>query len=187
MRYILTIVTIAILLSLSCVAGDTGTPGPDDETLPETTDNVQVSVIDGDVEDADDDTPFDPTEGLEDGVAEIGEEYFHGENRGRCLVCHSLGDEGFEDGWALDDTGLRRSPDYLARWIDNPRNLRPEVVIMPPWRGDSEGATIADVVAFLMTLQTAIERLETSDIRPDDEPEPNFDGIAGSEGSHGRY
>jgi mono/diheme cytochrome c family protein len=128
----------------------------------------------------------DPTEDLELGNPEIGREYFYGENRGRCLTCHTLNGEGFEGGWALDDAGLRHDAEYLARFLDNPRNIRPEVAVMPPYRGDSEGATIADVVQFLLTLQTPVERAGPADIKPEDEPEPNHDGIAGSTGSaHG--
>ena len=183
MRPIQIIILILILFSLSCTKP--GSPAPSGQPSSATEENleaVETSVV---TEEAD--LPFDPTEGLDLGKADVGREYFYGENRGRCLTCHKLGEEGFADGWALDDTGLRRSPEWLARWIDNPRNLRPEVVIMPPWRGDSEGATIADVVAFLMTLQTEVDHPPTTDIKPDNEPEPNHEGIAGSEGAHGRY
>lgn len=182
MRQYLTLAFLALYLGLSCAGtSEKGTPG--DDVVPENpADNTSTEAID---EGTENELPFDPTAGLEDGNAEIGEAYFYGDNRGRCLICHTLRGEGFEGGWALDDAGLIRDAEWLARWIDNPRNLRPEIVIMPPFRGDSEGATIADIVAFLMTLRTEIEHPDTSDIKPDDEPEPNHDGIAGSGGSHG--
>lgn len=182
MRQCLTLAFLVLYLSLSC-AGTSGKETPGDDVVPEDpADNNSIEAID---ENTENELPFDPTAGLEDGIMETGEAYFYGDNRGRCLICHTLRNEGFEGGWALDDAGLRRDAEWLARWIDNPRNLRPEVVIMPPFRGDSEGATIADIVAFLMTLRTEIEHPEISDIKPDNEPEPNHDGIAGSGGSPG--
>jgi len=94
-----------------------------------------------------------------------------------------LNGEGFEDGFILDDIGLRHEAEWLAIFIDNPRRQRPEIAIMPPYRGDSEGATIADIVQFLMTQKTPTVHPETSDIKPEDEPEPNYEGI----GEHGGY
>jgi mono/diheme cytochrome c family protein len=185
MRPIQIIVLILILLSLSCTKTASPTPAPSGQSSSATEENLEA--VETSVVTEENNLPFDPTEGLDLGIADAGREYFYGENRGRCLACHKLGDEGFADGWALDDTGLRRSPEWLARWIDNPRNIRPEVAIMPPWRGDGEGATIADVVAFLMTLLLEVDHPATTDIKPDNEPEPNHDGIAGSEGAQGRY
>ncbi len=125
----------------------------------------------------------DPTEGLELGNPELGREYFYGENRGRCLTCHTLAGEGFEGGYALDDAGLQHDAEWVAIFLDNPRRGRPEVVIMPPYRGDSGGATIADIVQFLMSQRTPVEHPETTDVLPDSEPEPNHDGI----GDYGGY
>lgn len=189
MRPIQVIVLILLVCILSCARTDSGSASPAEQVSVASEENFTGDIAGDEAssDDEEDETPYDPTVGLDEGVAEIGEAYFNGENRGRCLTCHTLGDEGFEDGWALDDAGLRRSPEWLAIFIDNPRTLRPEVVIMPPWRGDSEGATIADVVAFMLTLQTEVEHPPTTDIKPDDEPEPNHDGIAGSEGIHARY
>ncbi|HDS30161.1 MAG TPA: hypothetical protein ENN67_03870 [Firmicutes bacterium] len=113
---------------------------------------------------------FDPRADFELGDAEIGREYFFGENRGRCLTCHTLYGEGEPSGWALDDTGLRRDKQWLAIYLDNPRNLRPEVVRMPPYRGD-ESATIPDIVAFLLTLTTPVEHPVPGDIKPESEPD----------------
>lgn len=182
MRQYLTLVFLALYLCFSCAGtSEKGTPG--DDVVPEDpADNISTKAI---IENTENELPFDPTADLADGNEEIGEAYFFGDNRGRCLTCHMLHGEGIEGGWALDDAGLRRDAEWLARFIDNPRNLRPEVVIMPPFRGDSDGGTIADIVAFLMTLRTEIEHPETTDIKPDDEPEPNHDGIAGSGGSFG--
>ncbi|MCX6645090.1 MAG: c-type cytochrome [bacterium] len=185
MRPIQIIIVIFVFFCLSCTKTGSATPAPSSQSSSATEENLEA--VESSVVTEESDLPFDPTVGLDLGKADAGSEYFYGENRGRCLACHKLGGEGFADGWALDDTGLRRNPEWLARWIDNPRNIHPEVVIMPPWRGDSAGATIADVVAFLMTLQTEVDHPATTDIKPDNEPEPNHDGIAGSEGAHGRY
>jgi mono/diheme cytochrome c family protein len=127
---------------------------------------------------------FDPTADLDKGNPEIGREYFYGENRGRCLRCHTLNGEGDSTGAAfeLGDTGLRFEPDYLATFVYNPRMLRPEVAIMPPWRGDPE-AKIADIVAFLMTLKTPVERPPVTDRKPPDESLPYEGGVGG----HGKY
>ena len=141
---------------------------------------------------AEDVTPHDPTEGLENGRADIGREYFLDSTRGKCLDCHTLNGEGNTRGfegevWALDDAGLRRDPEWLAVFIDNPRTLRPEVARMPPFRGDVKGATIADIVAFLMTLKTEVDHPETADIKPVDEPDPNLGGIGGFTGHGNGY
>src|SRR3990172_10561686 len=85
----------------------------------------------------------DPLENLGAGDPEIGREYFYGDNRGRCLRCHTLNGEGKPGTWPLDETGLRRDPEWLAIFIDNPRIKRAEVVRMPPFRGDAE-TSIAD-------------------------------------------
>ena len=113
-------------------------------------------------------------------------------NRGKCLDCHTLNGEGNNRGfdgqlWALDDTGIRRSASWLARYIDNPRNIRPEVARMPPFRGDADGAVIADVVAFLMTLTAQTDHPGYEYVKPEDEPDPNFEGVGGFTGIHGGY
>jgi len=129
--------------------------------------------------------PRDPTANLDAGNPDIGREYFYGETRGRCLKCHTLAGEGDEWGLPLDDVGLRFSRERLAIFIDNPRNVRPEVSRMPPWRGD-EVATIADVVAFLMTFQANVEHPVHTDVKPENEPDLYTGGIGGYSGhSHG--
>lgn len=104
------------------------------------------------------------------GDAEYGRVYFFAETHGRCLRCHTLNGEGEPGTWPLDDTGLRRDPEWLAEFIDNPRILRPEVATMPPYRLD-DTATIADIVAFLMTLRTPVEHPEQTDFAPPGELE----------------
>ena len=126
----------------------------------------------------------DPTANLDKGNPEIGREYFLGENRGRCLKCHTLAGEGEPGTWALDDTGLRHDARWLAIFIDNPRNQRPEIARMPPFRGDPE-ATIADIVAFLMTLKVAVEHPVPSDVKPPDEPATYEGGVGGFQTSGG--
>jgi len=136
--------------------------------------------------------PADPTEGLENGDAELGREYFLGSDRGKCLDCHTLNGEGNNrefDGplWALDDTALRRDAEWLAVYLDNPRNLRPEVARMPPFRGDSGGARLPDIVAYLMTLRTEVDHPDSPYTKPAGEPDPNFDGIGDYTGHGGGH
>jgi len=136
---------------------------------------------------AESDLPVDPTLDLHLGDLETGREYFMGENRGRCLDCHTLQGDGEPTGYALDDVGLRREAEWLAIFLDNPRNLRPEVARMPPFRGDSGGAEIRDVVQFLLTLQTPVDHPEPTDVKPGDEPEADHDGFGGFQAPHGGY
>ncbi len=126
---------------------------------------------------------FDPFQDFEPGDPDIGREYFLVKNRGRCLTCHTLNGEGERRGWALDDTGLRRDPGWLVTFVTSPRMLRPEVVRMPPFRGDEE-ATILDVVTFLLTLKTPVAHPEPEDIKPEDEPDTWEHGVGGRLGGH---
>jgi mono/diheme cytochrome c family protein len=127
--------------------------------------------------------PKDPTVGLDQGDPEKGKDYFNGENRGRCLACHTLAGKGEMGSYPLDDTGLRRSPKWLAQFLFSPRQLRSEVATMPPYRGDPV-ATIADVVAFLMTLKTPVEHPANTDVKPPDEPDKHGGGIPGRSGQN---
>jgi hypothetical protein len=155
---------IIATLFIACTP-DTGPSEGDEETVVTSVAEIEPHVIP------------DPTEGLELGDPELGREYFYGENRGRCLTCHTLAGEGFEGGYALDDIGLQREAEWLAILLDNPRRPRPELAIMPPYRGDSGGATIADIVQFLLIQMTPVEHPETTDVLPESEPEPNHDSI----------
>lgn len=125
--------------------------------------------------------PFDPTIGLDQGIVIIGRDYFFGENRGRCLVCHNLNGQGEPSGFPLDDIGLRRTPEWIAQFLYSPRILRPEVARMPPFRGDPQ-ASLADVVAFLLTLTKPVKHPEHKDIKPPDEPD-KYEGEA-EKGNH---
>ena len=170
MHRILPILLVALLATsaLACPKPQTSAPPPSSENGDVNGQDDQAASSTAQTEPL---PPPDPTVGLERGKPEIGKEYFYGENRGRCLKCHALGDQGEPTGYALDDVGLRRNSEWLAIFIDNPRNARPEVARMPPFRGDVEGATIADVVAFLMTLMTPVDHPESTDVKPPDEPD----------------
>ena len=176
MRLSLILSAIFILLFCGCA---TQSPAPEEIA---TDDVAETSVAETEPVEV-----IDPTANLDQGDAEIGREYFYGENRGRCLDCHTLNGEGEPGGYPLDDAGLRRDPEWLAVFINNPRDLRPEVARMPPYRGDEAGATIADVVAFLMTLQTPVDHPESTDVKPEDEPNAYYPDNNGHGGGHGGY
>lgn len=165
MRYFLHIIIILILLSCN-------TSNQPDQPA-DITKETEIPEIS--------DVLPDPYENLGNGNPEIGWAYISSTNRGKCLECHSIAGDGNLDGWALDDTALRRDENWLAAFLDNPRNLRPEVATMPPYRGDEE-AVIADVVAFLMTLDSYVDHPESGDIKPEGEPEPYHGGIGGWHG-----
>jgi len=171
------ILTIAVLLL--CPGCARRNPAPDEPAADGT---VETSVAETEPV-----GPVDPTENLGKGDAEVGREYFYGENRGRCLDCHTLQGEGEPGGYALDDIGLRRDPEWLAVFINNPRDLRPEVARMPPYRGDEQGVTIADIVAFLITLKTPVEHPESTDVKPEDEPDPYYPENGGHGGGQGGF
>lgn len=70
-----------------------------------------------------------------------------------CASCHRLGGEGGVVGPALDQVTLRRSPAWLARWLDDPARTRPGT-LMPrfPWQpGDIEA-----MVAYLGRFATPV-------------------------------
>jgi len=175
-------VLIAFLLICGtgcCRAPDSGAADVESgqEAATESTSVVQTEPVE----------PPDPFEGLGEGDAELGRDYFYGENRGRCLRCHTLQGEGEPTGYALDDVGLRRDEEWLAIFLDNPRRQRPEVARMPPFRGDSGGARIADVVAFLMTLRTPVDHPEPTDVKPEGEPEAYVGGFGGGWSESGTF
>jgi hypothetical protein len=170
--------SVVCMMTVSCGEKPaTEQPGPTDKT-PASEEAQSVAEIEPEI------VPFDPKSDFELGDPEIGREYFSGENRGRCLTCHTLNSEGEGTGWALDDTGLRRDKQWLAIFLDNPRNLRPEVVRMPPFRGD-EVATIPDVIAFLLTLRTPVDHPAHTDVKPADEPDMWEGGVGGRHGTPG--
>lgn len=177
MRLLLVLSFAALLLSSGC-ATQQPSPPPEGKSV----DQAETSVAETEAVGV-----TDPTENLGEGDAEVGREYFYGENRGRCIDCHTLQGEGEPGGYPLDDVGLRREPEWLAVFINNPRDLRPEVARMPPYRGDEQGATIADVVAFLMTLKTPVERPEHDEVKPEDEPDPYFPENGGHGGGQGGF
>ncbi|MFH1676897.1 MAG: c-type cytochrome [bacterium] len=186
-KFVLTVlIALIFLFAISCGSPkksenpDSKTPAPSEKTDTATEANENTPSTEG--ADAQE-TTGDVTENLESGDPVIGSEYVHDSNRGKCLNCHNLGGEGKPDGFKLDDVGLRRDPKWLAEFIQNPRSLRPEVARMPPWRGDST-ATIADVVAYLMTLKTKVDHPQSPDKKPAGEPS-RYTGEMGGWPGHG--
>ena len=179
-RHLRLIIPILVLLCGLYACSPTADRGSNDVSPPG--ESLTESVAQAEVDEI-----IDPTIGLENGDPVLGREYFYGENRGRCLTCHTLNGEGDPTGFALDDAGLRHDARWLAIFLDNPRNLRPEVAIMPPYRGDEGGAKIADIVQFLLTLKTQVDHPESTDVKPPDEPDPDHEAFGGYQGPHGGY
>jgi mono/diheme cytochrome c family protein len=72
----------------------------------------------------------------------------------RCLKCHTGEQKGMpeldQDAPSLAEAGARLHPDWIAKWIQNPREIRPEAT-MPklPGIGPQDAA---DMAAYLATL-----------------------------------
>jgi len=189
-KIVLTVIlTLIFLCAISCGSPKKG-ENPSDKTeqtnAPEKSDTVigtNENAPDISGANASGQAPVDVTENLDSGDPAIGREYVHDPNRGGCLRCHNLGGEGKPDGFKLDDVGLKRDPKWLAQFIQNPRNLRPEVARMPPWRNDTK-AKIADVVAYLMTLRTKVDHPASPDKKPAGEPS-KYTGPMGGLPVHG--
>jgi mono/diheme cytochrome c family protein len=56
---------------------------------------------------------------------------------------------------ALDGIGSRLTPEFLARWIADPRALRPEAMMPKVFDGPQAAEQAADVAAYLATLTAA--------------------------------
>ena len=72
----------------------------------------------------------------------------------RCLKCHTGEVKGMPelelDAPSLAEAGARLNPDWVAKWIQNPRELRPEAT-MPKLAG-IQPQDAADMAAYLATL-----------------------------------
>lgn len=90
---------------------------------------------------------------LLEGRPEIGEKLF---DQSECRNCHSLHHQGSEVGPDLTQVGLRRSHQWLQEFIFAPEEQFPDTK-MPqfPWKSKQQ---VADVVAFLLSLQTPVDR-----------------------------
>jgi mono/diheme cytochrome c family protein len=75
----------------------------------------------------------------------------------RCLKCHTGGFKGMPelelDAPSLAEAGARLHPDWIARWVQNPREIRPEAT-MPKLPGITP-QDAADIAAYLATLGKA--------------------------------
>ena len=87
------------------------------------------------------------------GDAEAGAKLF---DTSECKNCHSLNHQGSEVGPDLTQVGIRRSRDWLTEFIYEPEELFPDTK-MPrfPWKTKQQ---VADVVAYLWTLKTPVDR-----------------------------
>jgi mono/diheme cytochrome c family protein len=75
----------------------------------------------------------------------------------RCLKCHVGDFKGMPelemDAPSLAEAGARLHPDWIAKWVQNPRDLRPEAT-MPKLPGITP-QDAADIAAYLVTLGKA--------------------------------
>lgn len=87
------------------------------------------------------------------GRADVGAKLF---DRSDCRNCHSINHQGSEVGPDLTQVGIRRSRDWLVKFIYAPEEQFPDTK-MPqfPWKEKQE---VADVVEFLLTLQKPVDR-----------------------------
>jgi len=86
----------------------------------------------------------------------------------RCLKCHQA--KGLPatggmpdldlDAPALADAGARLRPEWLARWIEDPRSLRADASMPRLLHGPQAPASARDVAAYLATLAGAAEAEE---------------------------
>lgn len=92
-------------------------------------------------------------ESQQQGRPEIGEKLF---DQSECRNCHSIHHEGSEVGPDLTQVGIRRSPEWLQAFIFAPEEQFPDTK-MPqfPWKTKQQ---VADVVAFLLSLKTPVDR-----------------------------
>ncbi len=87
------------------------------------------------------------------GQADVGAKLF---DTSECRNCHSLNHQGSEVGPDLTQAGVRRSQDWLVEFIYDPEEQFPDTK-MPrfPWKNKQQAA---DIVAFLLTLKTPVDR-----------------------------
>ena len=95
----------------------------------------------------------------------------------RCLKCHQATDLPKSgampdldlDAPALADAGARLRPEWMARWIEDPRALRPDASMPRLFHGPESPASARDIAAYLATLGKADEA---------DEPPPTPEAAA---------
>ncbi len=74
-----------------------------------------------------------------------------------CKICHSFNGEGGQVGPELRQVGIRRSREWLEKWLKDPRAMKPDTP-MPavPWReGEME-----DVIEYLLSLKKEVKKEE---------------------------
>jgi cytochrome c2 len=72
-----------------------------------------------------------------------------------CAGCHSLEGRGGVGGPALDGVGSRLTPDFIARWLRDPREIDPDSRMPQPVLTDAERA---ELESFLVGLKNGRTR-----------------------------
>lgn len=74
-----------------------------------------------------------------------------------CKVCHTFNHEGGIVGPGLKQVGIRRSRQWLERWLEYPGAMLPETP-MPavPWEEGEKG----DVIEYLLSLKEEVKKKE---------------------------
>ncbi len=86
-----------------------------------------------------------------------------------CLACHAVGELGSDFAPKLEGVSSKVTPNFLRRWISNPKSYDPDTV-MPSLRlTDSE---VDNVVAYLMSLKAPITSPVAGQEYPDAEIDP---------------
>ena len=75
----------------------------------------------------------------------------------KCLVCHSLGDEGNKKGAALDGVGAKLTAEQIRGWITNAPEMaaKANITRKPPMKAytDFPKQKVDDLVAYLISLK----------------------------------
>ncbi len=74
-----------------------------------------------------------------------------------CRICHTFNHEGGTVGPGLKQVGIRRSSEWLERWLEDPSAMLPETP-MPavPWEEGEKG----DVIEYLLSLKEEVKKKE---------------------------
>ncbi len=93
-----------------------------------------------------------------------GEELFHSIG---CLACHQVNDIGHADPWDggdLTHIGRKRSPEYLATWLQQPTRLNPQAAMPVIQMTPTERGRIVEYL--VSRVDTSDLQFEGSDLRP---------------------
>ncbi len=73
-----------------------------------------------------------------------------------CIGCHSIGGQGGKIGPALDDVGLRRSPEWMIRHFRDPQAVSPGTVMPRFGFTESEARALTDFLVHLRDQKVAL-------------------------------